>query len=62
MARLCDICMNYNKAFDEREQTLDDKTVVSGRELEQHYCPMYDGHIPHTIYYENGDCEWFAKL
>ena len=61
MGRLCDKCLNYNKVYDEKEQTLDDVIIISGDKREIHHCPMYDGQIPNAIYYEEADCEWYFQ-
>ena len=61
MARLCDTCLNYNEGTDDFRQKFDDQIVIDGDGREQHFCPMYDDHIPHGIYHEGEDCEWYRR-
>lgn len=61
MARLCDSCLNYSKSEDEFRQQYVDNIIVSGEEPGQHFCPMYDNHIPHDIYHKGADCPYYLK-
>lgn len=61
MARPCDTCLNYNKSIDEFRQSFVDVEIVNDNSLEQHFCPMYDDHIPHDIYHKGADCPYYIK-
>lgn len=51
---LCDNCVFYKKEYDSFRQNYDD--IVDGDKRTKHYCPMYDDHIPHGIFYNGDDC------
>ena len=61
MDRLCDKCLNYSKEIDLFRQQYVDKIVIDGNDQEQHFCPMYDDHIPEGIYYNGENCEFFTE-
>lgn len=61
MARLCDKCANYSKQEDEFRQEYVDKIVLDDKGREQHFCPMYDDHIPSGIYYDGESCPFFRE-
>lgn len=61
MARICNNCFHFRKEYDEFRQQYVDMIVVDNTEPEQHFCPMYDDHIPNEIYYADHDCEFFLE-
>lgn len=58
---LCDSCEFYNGSYDKFHQNYDDVVEENADKRKKHYCPMYDDHIPFTIYYENGDCPYYLQ-
>lgn len=61
MARQCDKCVNYNARIDEFRQGYVDIIEKGKKEMEQHFCPMYDSHIPNEIYYNGKECPYFLE-
>jgi hypothetical protein len=58
---LCKDCLFYSEEYDGARQTGVDVVVVDNPDPEQHFCPMYDNHIPFDIFYSNGNCEFYEK-
>lgn len=61
MARQCNKCANYEAEYDAFRQKYVDVLKESTKERQQHFCPMYDGHIPEEIYYDGKKCPYFGK-
>lgn len=59
MMRLCDTCFFMRKEHDEFRQLYDDIIIEDADPRQKHYCPMYSDHIPHSIYYDGANCEYF---
>ena len=57
---LCDTCQYMNNKYDEFRQAYNDADVIDENKTE-HFCPMYDDHIPNGIYYDDEVCEHYAK-
>lgn len=57
---LCDKCAFMNDRYDEFRQSYNDAVPVN-ESMVQHFCPMYDDHIPNEIYYGGGECEFFQE-
>lgn len=57
---LCDSCNLMDKRYDEFRQSYNDSVAVADRRL-QHFCPMFDDHIPNKIYYGNGECKHYQE-
>ncbi len=57
---LCDTCSHYRKEYDDFRQTYDD-VIVLREKNKNHFCPMYDDNIPHTIWNDGGNCKSYAK-
>lgn len=57
---LCDKCAFMDKRYDQFRQDYNDAEVI-GERTEQHFCPMYNDHIPEDIYYGNGDCVFYDE-
>jgi hypothetical protein len=56
---LCDNCAFFDEQYDKFRQDYND-AVPLGSSVEQHFCPMYDDHIPNGIYYDGEDCEFYV--
>lgn len=56
---LCDNCMFFKASYDEFRKNYDD--IIDQNKTENHFCPMYDDHIPYKIFNENGDCPYYSK-
>ena len=56
---LCDTCLLYSKQYDEFRQRYND--VIDGDKKEKHFCTMYNDNIPHNIFYNNGECQYYNK-
>lgn len=56
----CDICIFYDKQYDEFQQNYDD-VITEGENQVLHHCPMYIDHIPNRIFYHNAECEFYDK-
>lgn len=57
---LCSKCTFMNKQYDEFRQDYNDAIVVGNTTVE-HFCPMYDDHIPNGIYYKGEKCEYYME-
>ena len=57
---LCERCEFYNKELDEMRQEYDDVIKKDDTTI-NHYCPMYDGNIPHDIFNGGGNCLYFSE-
>lgn len=55
---LCDNCTFMDKRYDQFRQDYND-AVPTNEKLEQHFCPMYEDHIPNGIYYSGDNCQFF---
>lgn len=51
--------MFMDNRYDQFRQDYNDAVATDSRK-EQHFCPMYDDHIPNGIYYGNDNCEFYA--
>ena len=49
-----------NNKYDEFRQAYNDADAVDENKTE-HFCPMYDDHIPNGIYYDDEVCEHYTK-
>lgn len=49
-----------NERYDQFRQEYNDAVPVDDKQT-QHFCPMYDDHIPNDIYYENGKCQFYQS-
>lgn len=56
---LCDKCAFMDERYDEFRQSYNDAVPI-GDKLLQHFCVMYDDHIPNAVYYENGKCPHYV--
>ena len=61
MARICDKCMNYSPEIDDFRQQYVDKIVKGENGKDQHFCPIYDDHIPTGIWYDGESCPFFNE-
>ena len=61
MVRQCSNCEFYNKQEDQFRQQFVDILRIGEDEPQQHFCPMYDSHIPTEIYYDGGKCKYYTK-
>lgn len=57
---LCDTCAFMDKRYDQFRQEYND-TVRTDNKIEQHFCPMYDDHIPNGIYYGDDKCKHYQE-
>lgn len=57
---LCDKCLFMTDSYDDFRQAYNDVEIIGDNTVE-HFCPMYDDHIPNNIYYEGGACERYVE-
>jgi hypothetical protein len=57
---LCDNCAFMDERYDTFRQNYNDAVPIDNT-VEQHFCPMYDDHIPNGIYYGDSDCSFYNK-
>lgn len=56
---LCEKCRYMVAAYDRLMQEHDDVVIIGDKSKPNHYCPMYDDHIPEAIYYGDGKCDFY---
>ncbi len=49
-----------DERYDKFRQDYND-AIVEGDNVEEHFCIMYNDHIPNGIYYENEDCDYYME-
>lgn len=57
---LCNKCRFMDERYDKFRQDYND-VIVEGDNVEEHFCIMYNDHIPNGIYYDNEDCDYYME-
>lgn len=55
----CKNCLFYDERYDSFRQDYNDTAEDENEIAKTHYCLMYSDHIPHSIWQQGANCEFY---